>query len=204
MFIFLSQGVAQPIQGFAQRLPPLLVPAGVTAGVAATVASPAFNAVYTTPGTAFENLHAMDGGMLFQIFPEVRELGELVRFDVIEGGGQCHLAEAVMMAVGLAIGGDMHQLRPRPHVLREAGHDSLGKSFSVAQEIFEGHRARNRAIEESMRSPPTSFQERPPILVSRLACRGARIVNLMPASASISRVSKSAAVSGSHMPSGNR
>src|SRR6266850_1629462 len=63
-----------------------------------------------------------------------------------------------MMAVGLAIGGDMHQLRPRPHVLREAGHDSLGKSFSVAQEIFEGHRARNRAIVEEQVDFPTRWQ----------------------------------------------
>ncbi len=42
-----------------------------------------------------------------------------------------------------------------------------------------------------MRSPLTSFQERPPILPSRLAWCGARMVNLMPASARISSVSRS-------------
>ena len=47
-----------------------------------------------------------------QILAVVRELRELVRFDVMQRVGERHLAVAMMVAVALAVGGDVDQLRP--------------------------------------------------------------------------------------------
>ena len=56
----------------------------------------------------------------------------------------------------------------------------------------------------SIRLPDTSVHVRVLILRIREACPGLRMVNRIPCCAMISRVSRSTAVSGSHMPSGGR
>ena len=61
--------------------------------------------------------------MLFEIFAIVGELRQLLDFDVVQRVGERHVAEAVMMAVAFAVGGDMDELRPvarRPEMRRPA------------------------------------------------------------------------------------
>src|SRR5579883_1023639 len=53
--------IAQPVQSFAQRLPPLLVPAG-PACIAAAIAAPALHSVHAAPGGSIEDLHLPRGG----------------------------------------------------------------------------------------------------------------------------------------------
>src|SRR5579884_667429 len=53
----------------------------------------------------------------------------------------------VMMAVGFAVGGDMHQLRPVA-LVGKAAYEALAESFAVRQQTFERDRARDRAIVE--------------------------------------------------------
>ena len=53
----------------------------------------------------------------------------------------------MMMAVGLAIGGDMHQLRPAA-IVGKSAEQPVGKRLAIAQQPFEGHRARDGAVVE--------------------------------------------------------
>ncbi len=104
---------------------PFLIPAGVPAGVAAAIAAPALDAVDATPRAVFKNLHAMNRRMALHVFGVVGDFGEVARFDGVEGEGQRHFAHFVMVAEGLAVGGDVDQFGPGPHVLGETGHEAL-------------------------------------------------------------------------------
>ncbi len=148
VFVYLGQVVAQPIESLTQRLAPLLVPARVAAGVATAIAAPAFDAVDTAPGSALEDFHSVDGRMLFQVFPEIRELGRLIRFDVVERVSQRHLAETVVMSVGFAVGRDVNEFGPGTQILSESGHDAFGERFSIAEKVFESDSTRDGAVVE--------------------------------------------------------
>src|ERR1035438_5000645 len=51
----------------------------------------------------------------------------------------------MMMAIGLAIRGDVHELRPAP-VIGKSAEQAVGKSLAVAQQPFESHRARDGSV----------------------------------------------------------
>ena len=91
--------------------------------------------------------------MALQIFAVVGEAGEVVGFDVVQGVGQCHVAVAVMVAVGLAVGGDVHQLGPVA-VLGKCSGQTVGEILPTIQQALEGDGPGNRAvIEEEVDGP---------------------------------------------------
>ena len=86
--------------------------------------------------------------MALHVFGVVDDFGEVARFDGVEGEGQGHFAHFVMVAEGLAVGGDVDQFGPGPHVLGETGHEALDEPFAAGQQILEGDGARNGAVVE--------------------------------------------------------
>jgi hypothetical protein len=52
----------------------------------------------------------MGWGMIFQIFSIVGEVGQVVRFNIVQSVSQGHVSKAVMVAVRLPIGSDMDKL----------------------------------------------------------------------------------------------
>src|ERR1700722_6836176 len=126
-----SQFIAKPVECLPQRSAPLLVP-GVTAGVASAIATPAFDAMDTTPRAVFNDLHEVLGRMLFQKLAVVGELGDPLLLDFLEGIGERHLAVAVMMTVALSVRGNVNQLRSLTRV-GEAAHQPVGEPFAIVQ-----------------------------------------------------------------------
>src|SRR5512133_754275 len=137
--------VAQGVEGSTQWSAPVLRPSRLHARVTAAIAAPALNAVRTTPRGVIDDFDFVCGRMLFKIFAVVGELGEIVGLDVLHGIRERHLAVAMVMAVGLAICRDVHQLRPITSV-GEATEDSLGEVLTIPQESFKGDCLGNRAV----------------------------------------------------------
>ena len=95
------------------------------------------------------------GGCARQVLAVVGQPGEAVRLDVVEGVGERHLAVAVVVAVGLAVGRDVHQLV----VLRVRGHggqQAVGEALAARQQPLEGDRPRDRAVVEEDGDPPAA------------------------------------------------
>ena len=101
---------AQPVHRLPERGSPLLVPAGVRAGAGTAVAPPALDAVAAAPGGVLDDLHLVGRREPLQVIAVDRDLRELVLLDVLEGVGQGHVAEAVVVPVGLAVGRDVDEL----------------------------------------------------------------------------------------------
>src|ERR1019366_3751620 len=153
-----SQFVAQPVERRPQRSAPLLVPR-MSAGVASTIAAPAFDAVDATPRTVVDDLHEMFGGMFFQKFAVVGELGDVPSLDFVQCIGERHFAMVVMMAVAFSVGGDVNQLRSLAGV-GEAAHQPFCKSFAVVQQSLEGNALRDGPIVEEQIDPLFRWQFR--------------------------------------------
>ena len=113
-----GQGVSEPIKGLPEWGPPGLMPRRVPARLASTVTPPPLDPVGTAPGGVLDDLDEVRRAVLFELFPIVREAREIIGVDVIEGIRQGHVAMPVVVAIGLTVGGDMDQLRPRA-LLRE-------------------------------------------------------------------------------------
>src|ERR1035438_7356068 len=135
------------IERLAQRSAPSLVPTRLAAGVAAAVGVPAAHAVGTTPSRVLDDLDFVSGRIDGEIFGVVRELGELVGFDVMQRVRERHLALEMMMAVRLAIGSDVHELRPAA-VLGKTADQPVSEAFAIRKQAFEGDGARDGAIVE--------------------------------------------------------
>ena len=103
-------GVAEVVEGFAEGGAPLLVPAGLAA-VAAAVGAPAFDAVGAAPGGVFGDFGLPFGRESFEELAVVGEVGLVSVFDPVHGVGERHLAVLVVVAVALAVGGDVGDLR---------------------------------------------------------------------------------------------
>src|SRR5258706_3257670 len=99
------------------------------------------------PGTVFENLDFVRRRIAGKELGVIYDAGQFVRLDVMQSVGQSHLAPRMMMPITLAVGRDVHQLRPVALVGQPA-HQSIGKRSSVIEQTFEGHRSRNRSIVE--------------------------------------------------------
>ncbi len=68
-----------------------------------------------------------------QVFAIVGNPGKLVAFQIIEGIGQRHVAVRMMMAVGFAIGGNVHDLRPVALGLKPLSSRCANRSPSVSK-----------------------------------------------------------------------
>src|SRR6516225_1224533 len=82
-----------------------------------------------------------------QVFPVVSQLGELVAADILQSVSKRHFTAEVVVAVGLAIGRDMDQLRPGTVLVKRAN-ESLAEPLTVIQQPLKCNAARNRAIVE--------------------------------------------------------
>ena len=102
--------VAEKVEGFAQGRAPLLVPAGLAA-VAAAVGAPAFDAVRAAPGGVLDDLSLPLRRKFLQELAVVGEAGVAVDLNPVHGVGERHLAVLVVVAVALAVGGDVGELR---------------------------------------------------------------------------------------------
>ncbi len=96
----------------------------------------------------------MSGGIFLQVFAVVGEASEVLGLYVMQGKGKRHVAEAVMMAVGLTVCGDVDDLSPRA-LLGEASEEAMGEGFPVLQKPLKGHGTRDWAIVEEERNFPT-------------------------------------------------
>src|SRR5271157_6215797 len=80
-----------------------------------------------------------------KVFTVVGDSCQLVAFNVVERIGEGHVAVNMMMTIGLAVGGDVNQLRPRA-VVMEAAEQAVGKVLSVAEQFFERDGVRDAAV----------------------------------------------------------
>src|SRR5260370_40111254 len=124
--------VAQPVHCLPQRRPPMLAPGATSAGVAAAIALPACHPMHATPRALFDDFHFMRWRVLGKVFTVVGDTCQLVALNVVERIGEGHVAVGIMMTIGLAIGGDVNQLRP-PAVVIEAAEQAVGKVLPVEE-----------------------------------------------------------------------
>ena len=72
---------------------------------------------------------------------------ELLLVDVVERVGEGHVAVAVMVAVGLAVGGDVDELRMRAP-FAERAEEAMREVLAAREQPLEGDGARDRAVVE--------------------------------------------------------
>src|ERR1035438_7664202 len=117
------------------------------AGIAAAVSAPAPYAMHATPGSVFENLDDVLGGIARQKFGVVGDPGQTIGFDVAERVGERHIAVTVVMAVGFAICGDVGQLWPVALIV-EGGQQTPGEVLPIVEQALKGNGARNGPVVE--------------------------------------------------------
>ena len=140
--------VAEEVEGFAEGGAPALIPSGLAA-VAAAVGAPALDAVGAGPGGVVDDLGLPGGGEFLEELAVVGEAGEVVVLDPVEGVAEGHLAVAVVVAVGFAVGGDVDELGFGGGLVGvEAGEEAAGEGFAVVEEAFEGDGAGGGAVVE--------------------------------------------------------
>ena len=140
--------VSEPVDRLAKRRAPALVPVG--AGRAAAVAPPALDPVGAAPRRSLANLDLVGGRVRREERAVVGEGRGLAGLDLLDGGGERHLAEALVVTVRLAVGRAVDQLRPGALVGEgrlEPGDDVLG----AVEEALERDRARDRTVVEEDR-----------------------------------------------------
>src|SRR5258708_14505628 len=115
--------------------------------VAAAIGHPPTNAMLAAPGAFVVYLGLMSWWVFFEVFTVIGQAGEIVRFDVMKGVCQRHLAMAMMVPVRFAIGCDVHQLVPLAPVVESAG-EALCETLAAGQELFKSHRPRYRRVVE--------------------------------------------------------
>ena len=139
--------VAQPVERVAERGAPLLVPAKRRSGAASAVGTPSRDSVRTAPRRVLVDLHFVRRGRQLEELSVVRQLCELVLFDVVERVGERHVALRMMMAVGLAVGRDVDELRPLAR-RGERAHEAIGQVLALVEQPLECDAARDRSVVE--------------------------------------------------------
>ena len=140
--------IAEPVEGVAKRRPPALVP--VAARAAAAIGAPALDAVGAAPRGLLADRDLVRGRVGRQERAVVREGRRPVGFDLLDRGGQRHLAEAAVMAVGLAVRCAVHELRPGARV-GEGGVEPRHEVLGALQQPLERDRARDGSVVEKER-----------------------------------------------------
>src|SRR5262245_65108105 len=109
--------------------------------VTAAIVPPAIDAVKTAPRGSFKNLHLMSRRMSFEVLAIVRKFCQLSGLDSVQGIGESHVAEAVVMAVTLTVRGDMDELRPVGFIV-EGSAEPIGQLLAAGEQSFNGDSAR--------------------------------------------------------------
>ena len=138
LFITRRQRVPEPVQRLTQRRAPLLVPPAVIANFTSTIRSPALHAVHAAPRGVLRDLDLVGRRKFLQIFAVDGHPREIVGNDMMQAIGQAHFTETVMMAVSLAVGGDMNELR-MVLVARKNAQQPVREIDAAFQEIRERH-----------------------------------------------------------------
>src|SRR5258708_1601989 len=126
-------------------------------GVAAAIVAPAFYSVFATPGGIFRDLYFMGRGELFQELTVIREVGDVFRVDFVQRVGQGHVAVLVMMAVGLTVSGNVHELRPGA-LVRESAAQAFDKALATVQQFFKCHSLRDWTVIKEQIDPVSRRQ----------------------------------------------
>src|SRR6476659_2949056 len=85
--------------------------------------------------------------MFLEILAVIAETSQLLGLNVLEGVRQRHFTMAMMMAVRLAVRGNVDQLLPLAAVIKGA-QQPIGESFAAGQQFFKRDRLRDRGIVE--------------------------------------------------------
>jgi hypothetical protein len=141
-----GDAIAQPVERVAQRPTPGLAPPGPTAGVAAAVGAPPIDPVGAAPRRVLADLDLPGGrprGAERGVVGE-RRAGVIAAGDRRQRPGQAHIAVAVVVAVGLAVGRDVAQRR----VVATGRDQATREGATVDQQALERHRSRQRSVVE--------------------------------------------------------
>ena len=140
--------VAQPVQALTQRAAPALV--RLAADAAAAVAAPALHTVDAGPRGALVDLRLVRGRMGGQEGAVVGQRHVPAGLELLHRRRQRHLAEAPVVAVGLAVGRAVHQLGTLAAIGKHAA-QPRGQPVAVLEQVLEGDRARDGPIVEEQR-----------------------------------------------------
>ena len=143
--------VAQPIERLAQGTPPALIPAVVgarpgTRNRPASARRRARSSTMTRPRPAPRR-----GRMRREERGVARERRGAAGLDPGAGRGQRHLAEAMVMAVGLAVGRDMDELRVRARVSSKPARRRVASASPDRRSPLEGDGVGDRSVVEEER-----------------------------------------------------
>src|SRR5262245_6277465 len=117
----------------------------MAAGVTAAVAPPTINAMKTAPRGFFNNLDLVGWRMPFEVFAVVRKFCQLIGLDSVQGIGESHVAEAVVMAVTFTVRGDMDELRPVGFIV-EGTAEPIGQMLATGEQSLKGDSASDRSV----------------------------------------------------------
>src|SRR5436305_5373401 len=129
--------IAEKIEGNAQWPAPLLVPAGM-AGVATAVGAPPFHAMDAAPRGVLDDLDFVGRRKFLQKLTIVRQFLRVLRFDPVESIRKGHFAVAMMMSIGLAVGGNVNKLGPVAGI-GKAAFQAIGKLLAAIQQLLKSH-----------------------------------------------------------------
>jgi hypothetical protein len=136
-----SRVIAEQIESLAKWSTPGLIPSGSSA-ITSTVGPPALDAVSATPGAVVDNFSLPAWWKALEELAVIGEGGVVVVLDPMHGVAERHLAVTVMVAVALAISGDVSKLRLIARLVRVMDiKQALGEIFAGVEKTFEGDRA---------------------------------------------------------------
>ena len=93
----------------------------------------------------FNNLDLVGWGMPFEVFAIVRKLCQLIGLDGVQGVGEGHVAEAVVMAVTFTVRSDMDELGPVAPIVERAD-EPVGQMLAAGEQSFKGDGASDRSV----------------------------------------------------------
>src|SRR5262249_15476935 len=138
---------AQPIECIPQWSTPFLIPSITATGIAATVLTPAPHAMRAAPGTVLDNLCLVLRRMLLEVLSVIRETGYAFLLDVLQCISERHVSVSMVMSVALAVGGDVHELRPVAGV-GKASCQTIRELLAAVEELLEGDSLRKGSVVE--------------------------------------------------------
>ena len=83
--------------------------------------------------------------MPFEVFAIVRKLCQLIGLDGVQGVGEGHVAEAVVMAVTFTVRSDMDELGPVAPIVERAN-EPIGQMLAAGEQSFKGDSASDRSV----------------------------------------------------------
>src|SRR5258708_29461424 len=96
---------------------------------------------------------------LFQELAVIGETCDLIRLNLVQRIGQGHVAVLVVMAVGLAVSGDVHELWSGA-LFRESAAQPLHEALAAVQKFFKRHSLRDWAVIKEEIDPVSRRQPR--------------------------------------------